>query len=130
MCNDINIVKLGFEKQPKLTKEQPILNFSILSKTVDTIRTKFSTVILNHNEVLSKTTCDSNENFYILFTLCGGRMCAMFLTLYGWYLRNVAEIDQGTANCELFSFLFKHSLTIRTKISTAILHFMGELCVQ
>ena len=31
-------------------------------------------------------------------------MCAMFLTLYGWYLRNVAEIDQGTTNCELFQF--------------------------
>ena len=57
-------------------------------------------------------------------------MFAMFLTLYDWYLRNVAEIYQGTANCELFHFFFKHSLTIRTKISTAILHFMGELCVQ
>ena len=57
-------------------------------------------------------------------------MCAMFLTLYGWYLRNVAEIDQGTANCELFQYFFKHSITIRTKLSTAILHFLGELCVQ
>ena len=27
VCSDNNIVKLGFEKQPKLTKEQPIVNF-------------------------------------------------------------------------------------------------------
>ena len=27
MCNDISIVRLGFEKQSKLTKEQPIVNF-------------------------------------------------------------------------------------------------------
>ena len=57
-------------------------------------------------------------------------MCAMFLTFYGWYLRNVAEIDQGTTNCELFQFFFKHSLTIRTKILTAILFYMGDLYVQ
>ena len=27
VCNEINIVKLQFEKHPKLTKEQPIVNF-------------------------------------------------------------------------------------------------------
>ena len=133
MCNDNNIVKLGFEKQPKLTKEQPIVNFltfSLFSKTVNTIRTKFSTVNLKHIEVLSETPYDSNENFYSLFTLCGGSMCAMTLTSIGWDLRNIAKNDQGNANCELLQFFSKTVLTIRTKISTAILHYMGDLCVQ
>ena len=57
-------------------------------------------------------------------------MCAMLITSYGWDLRNIAEIDQGTANCELLHSFSKTVVTIRTKISTAILHLMGDLCVQ
>ena len=56
-------------------------------------------------------------------------MCAMLTTSYGCDLRNTAEIDQGTANCELLQFLSKTVVTIRTKISTALLHLMGNLCV-
>ena len=52
VCIEINIVRLGFKKQPKLTKEQPFVNFFNFVKTVDTIRTKFSTVIRSHIEVL------------------------------------------------------------------------------
>ena len=131
MCNDINIVKLGFEKQPKLTKEQPIANiFNFFSKTVNTIRTKLSTVILKHIEVLSKTPYDSNENLYSLFTLCGGSMCAMTLTSIGWELGNKAKNDQRNSNCELLQFFSKTVLTIRTIISTAFLHYVGDLCVQ
>ena len=59
-----------------------------------------------------------------------GPICAMLLTSYGWVLRNIAEIDRGTANCELLQFFSKHVVTIRTKISTAIIHYMGDLCVQ
>ena len=57
-------------------------------------------------------------------------MCAMFLTLYGWYLRNIAKIDQETAKCELFLFFSKTVVTIRPKFSTAILHYMGDICAQ
>ena len=57
-------------------------------------------------------------------------MCAMFLTSYGWDLRNIAEIDQGTANGELLQHFSKIVVTIRTKFSTAILHLMGDQCVQ
>ena len=57
-------------------------------------------------------------------------MCAKLLTSYGWDLRNIAEIDQGTANCELLQFFSKTVVTIQTKISTAIIHYMGDLCVQ
>ena len=35
-------------------------------------------------------------------------MCAMLLTSYGWDWRNIAEIDQGTANCELLQFFLKN----------------------
>ena len=52
-------------------------------------------------------------------------MCAMTLTSIGWVLRNIAKNDQGNANCELLQFFSKTVLTIRTKISTAILHYMG-----
>ena len=61
-------------------------------------------MILNHIEVVSKTPYDSNENFYCLFTLCGGPMCAMFFTSDGWDLRNIAKSDQESVNCELFQF--------------------------
>ena len=52
-----NIAKID-----KLTKEKSIMNFSIqfFPKTVVTIRTNFSTVILNHIDVLSETPLDSN----------------------------------------------------------------------
>ena len=59
-----------------------------------------------------------------------GPMCAMLITSYGWDLRNIAEIDQGTANCELLQYFSKTVVTIRTKFSTAILHLMGDQCVQ
>ena len=59
-----------------------------------------------------------------------GPICATLLTSYGWHLRNIAEIDQGTANCELLHFFSKTVVTIRTNVSTAILHLMGDLCVQ
>ena len=59
MCNDNNIVRLGFEKQSKLTKEQSIVNFF-----------NFSQKLFN----------DSNENVDNHFTLYGGPMCAMKLT--------------------------------------------------
>ena len=48
MCNGIKIVWLGFENLPKMTKKQPVLNFSIFSKKVETSQTNFSTVILHH----------------------------------------------------------------------------------
>ena len=59
-----------------------------------------------------------------------GPMCAMLITSYGWDLRNIAEIDQGKANCELLQYFSKTVVTIRTKFSTAILHLMGDQCVQ
>ena len=39
-----------------------------------------------------------------------GPMCAMLLTSYGWDLRNIAKIDQGTANLPIVNFFsfFKH----------------------
>ena len=43
-----NIAKIS----PKMAKKQPFFDFSIFSKTVHTIRTKFSTVILHHIRVL------------------------------------------------------------------------------
>ena len=54
MCNGIKIVWLGCEKiNPKMAKKTAIfLLFPIFSKTLYTIRTKFSTVILRHNMVL------------------------------------------------------------------------------
>ena len=36
-------------------------------------------------------------------------MCAITLRPYGWYLRNIAKIDQKTANGELFHFFQKLS---------------------
>ena len=80
----------------------------MFSKTVDTIRTKYSTVILNYIEVLWKTSYDSNEIFCSHFTLCKGPMCAMSSRPYGWYLRTIAKTDQESANSELFHFLFKN----------------------
>ena len=130
VCNDINVVTLRFEKQPKLTKEQPIVNFFNFFQRHSTPFERNFTVILKHIEVLSKTPYDSNENLYSLFTLCGGSMCAMTLTWIGWDLRKIAKNDQGNANCELLQFFSKFVFTIRTNISTAFLHYVGDLCVQ
>ena len=56
MRNGIKIVWLKCEKQPKLAQKWPknshFSTFAIFSKTVHTIRTKFSTVILHHIRVL------------------------------------------------------------------------------
>ena len=57
MCNGIKIVWLGCEKHgqnyPKNGQKTVIFRlFSVFSKTVHTIRTKFSTVILHHIRVL------------------------------------------------------------------------------
>ena len=101
------------------------MNFFICSKTVDRIRTKICTVILNHIEVLSKTSYDSNEIFYSQFTLGGGRMCAMLLTTYGWVLRNIAEIDQGTANCESLHFFRRHLTRFERKFRQPFYTFWG-----
>ena len=117
VCNEINIVRLGFKKQPKLTKEQPFVKFcKFVKNSRHMIRTKFSTVILNHIEVVSKTPYDSNENIYNLFPLCGGPMCALLITTYGWDLRNIAENDQGSARCELFHFFFENCRYDSTEI--------------
>ena len=40
-------------------------------------------------------------------------MCAMTSRPHGWYLRNIAKIDQATANDELFHFFSKTVVTIR-----------------
>ena len=130
MCNDINIVKLGFEKQPKLTKEQPIVNFFNFFQRQSTPLERNFLVISKHIEVLSKTLYGSNENLYSLFTLYRGSMCAKTLTSVGWDLRNKAKNDQRDANCELLQFFSKTVLTIRTKISTASSLYMGDICVQ
>ena len=129
MCNDINIVKPIFEKQPKLIKEQPIVNFFNYFKDSQHDSNEISTVILKHIEVFSKTPYDSNENFYSFLTLCGGSMCAMTLTSYGWDLRNIDKIDQETANCEFFQFFFENCRN-DSFFSRDILHYMGVLCVQ
>ena len=51
-------------------------------------------------------------------------MCAMTPRPYGWYLGNIAKIDQEPANGELFQFVPKTVVTIRPKLSTTILHYM------
>ena len=53
MWNGIKIVWLGYEKHSQNGQKIAIFRlFSIFSKTVHTIRTKFSTVILHHIRVL------------------------------------------------------------------------------
>ena len=42
-------------------------------------------------------------------------MCAMSSRPYGWYLRNIAKIDQEPANSELFHFLFKNCRNVSTE---------------
>ena len=57
MCNGIKIVCWDVRNRakisPKMAKKQPFFDFFLIfSKTVHTIRTKFSTVILHHSRVL------------------------------------------------------------------------------
>ena len=55
----------------------------------------------------------------------------MFLTSYGWELRNIAEIDQGTANCELLQFFFKNCRNDSNEIFDS--HFSvngGPMCAM
>ena len=49
VCNDTNIVLLGFEKHSQnWPRNSQLWTFSILSQTLDTFRTKFSTAILHY----------------------------------------------------------------------------------
>ena len=98
----------------------------MFSKTVDTIRTKFSTVILNYIEVLWKTSYDSNELFCSHFFLYEGPLCAMTSRPHGWYLRNIAKIDQETSNDELFHFFFQNCLNDSTVIFYSIFTLCGR----
>ena len=93
MCNFIKFVWLGCEKHsPKMAKKNFRLFFSIFSKTVHTIKTKFSIVILHHIRVL----------------------CAMASKSYGWDVRNIAKINPKMAKNSLFStFLILQKLSIR-----------------
>ena len=53
MCNDIEIEWLGCEKfSAQLAKNSHFLTFSIFSKNLDTLRTKFSPVIFHYSRVL------------------------------------------------------------------------------
>ena len=65
----------------KWPKKNFRLFFSIFSKTVHTIKTKFSIVILHHIRVL----------------------CAMASKSYGWDVRNIAKINPKMAKNSLFS---------------------------
>ena len=68
-----------------------IFDFSIFSKTVHTIKTKFSIVILHHIV-----------------------LCAMASKSYGWDVRNIAKINPKMAKNSLFStFLILQKLSIR-----------------
>ena len=81
LCNVINIVWLRFEKHcRKWPRNSQLWTVTIFFKN------------------------DSNENFNSHFTLCGGPLCAMILISYWWDLRNIAKIDQGSAECEIFQF--------------------------
>ena len=55
----------------------------------------------------------------------------MFVTSYGWDLRNIAEIYQGTANRELFQFffqtLFKDS---KEKFDSHFTLYEGPICAM
>ena len=64
--------------------------------------------------------------FYSNFKLCGGPMCAMRSTSYGWDLRNIVKIDQGTAGCELFSIFSNTVVRIRMKIFCSHFTLCGE----
>ena len=88
-----NIAKIS----PKMAKKS---HFLIFSKTVRTIRTKFSTVILHFIMVL---------------------FCAFSLNSYGWDVRNIVKINQKWPKRN-FSIFSKTVHTIRTKIYTVIFY--------
>ena len=130
MCNDISIVMLGFEKQPKLTKEQPIVNFFNFFKDS---RRDSNGIFYSPFEAYRSPHENSvrfERKFVQPFYTMWGSMCAMTITSYGWDLRNIDKSDPGTANCELLHFFSKTVVTIRTKVSTAISHYMGDLYRQ
>ena len=87
VCNEINIVRLGFKKPPKLTKKQPFVNFSIFSKTVVTTRTKLSPAIWHY---------------------VGAYVCNE-INIVRLGFKKSAEIDQGTAICEFVQICQKQS---------------------
>ena len=104
MCNDINIVRLGFKKQPKLTKDQPIVNYFNFFKDG---RRDSSGIFYNHFEAYLSPIENSvrfERRFQQPFYTMWGTMCAMTSRSYGWGLRNISKIDQETANCELSQF--------------------------
>ena len=131
-CNDIKILFLGFEKQGlNWPRNSRLWTFSfIFLKTVVTIRTKFSTVVLNHIEVLSENPYASNEIFHSHFTLYGGQMCAMTSRPYGLDLRNIAKIDQEKTICDLFQFFFENCRNDLNEIFNGHFPLCGDLCVQ
>ena len=117
MCNGIKIVWLGCEKhsqnQPKNGQKTAIFRlFSIFSKTVRTIRTKFSTVTLHHIRVLM---CNGIK---IVWLGCEK------------HSQNYPKNGQKTAIFRLFSIFSKTVQTIRTKFSTVILHHIRVLYVH
>ena len=92
-----NIAKIS----PKMAKKQPFFDiFSIFSKTVHTIRTKF---------------------FYSHSTPYYGPLCAISLNSYGWDVRNIAQFSPKMANknshFSIFSIFSQTVHTIRTKAS-------------
>ena len=109
MCNGIKIVWLGCEKhsqiKPKNGQKTAIFRlFSLFSKTVHTIRTKFSTNILHHIRVLY---VQWHQNLWL--------GCEK-------HSQNWPKNGQKTAIFRLFSLFSKTVHTIRTKISSVIPH--------
>ena len=60
--------------------------------------------IVNFLNFLKNCRNFSDETFYSHFKLYSGPICAITSISFGWDLRNIAEKDQKTANCELFQF--------------------------
>ena len=103
-------------KQPKLAQKWPKNShfrlFSLFSKTVRTIRTKFSTVILHHIRVL-----------YVQWHQ--NRMAGM-----RGKQPKLAQKWPKNSHFRLFSIFSKTVHTIRTKFSTVILHHIMVFYVQ
>ena len=113
--------------------------FSIFSKTVNTIRTKFSTVILKHIEVLSKIPyrffsktvvtirtkiptailhfMGDNCDFFSIFSKTVNTIRTKFSTVILKHIEVLSKIP--------YRFFSETVVKIRTKIPTAILHFLG-----
>ena len=115
MCNDTNIVRPNCEL------------FQFFSKTVDAIRTEISTVFLNYFEVLS---IRFERKFQQLFhNMWGTFVCNDIKTVWLGFEKHSQNWPRKTQLCN-FSIFFNNCLTIGTKISTTILHFLGDLRVQ